>query len=224
MSPQLVELITEVVSQFVEQKRLFTAYEVSKEVQRLGKDRNIDTARHLNMRDAVHDALLGTLGSGDYRRVLQDVGAPSPAFVYYPATNADGTPGDPTKYVPIFPAAVGTAIPAVLVTPVAPATAGVAGGNSRKLAGDRLNIQSYLCRAAGFNPGDTAYVTDEDPSGTAKPCLVILNTQPGKPLCEYKVTSDGRIRVTPAMLKLCGVNGDTVEIEGDNGRIVVKPK
>ncbi len=97
------------------------------------------------------------------------------------------------------------------------------GGKRR--AADRLNIPSSLVRASGFVPGDKAFVADEDPAGAAaKPCLVLLKEQPPKFLADYAVAKDCRIRVTPAMLKKCGLAGNCFEIDGGDGKIVVRPR
>ena len=74
-------------------------------------------------------------------------------------------------------------------------------------------------------PGDKAFVADEDPAGAApKPCLVLLKEQPPNFLADYAVAKDCRIRVTPAMLKKCGLEGDSFEFDGGNGKIVIRPR
>ncbi len=104
-------------------------------------------------------------------------------------------------------------------TPVS--TEDKSGGKRR--AADRLNIPSSVVRASGFVPGSKAFVVDEDPVGAAaKPCLVLLKEQPPKSLADYVVAKDCRIRVTPAMLKKCGLEGQNFEIDGGNGKIIVK--
>ena len=90
----------------------------------------------------------------------------------------------------------------------------------KQRAADRLNIPSSIVRASGFAPGDKAFVVDEDPAGTVpKPCLVLLKEQPPKSLADYAVAKDCRIRVTPAMLKKCGLEGDDFEFDGGDGKI-----
>ncbi len=92
----------------------------------------------------------------------------------------------------------------------------------KRRAGDRLNIPSSIVRASGFAPGDKAYVVDEDPAGVvSKPCLVVLKQQPIKALADYAVAKGCRIRVTPAILKKCGLEGERFEIDGSDGKIVV---
>jgi hypothetical protein len=94
---------------------------------------------------------------------------------------------------------------------------------NKQLTGDRLNIPSFIVRAVGFAPGDTVYVLNEDPAGAIqKPCLVLLKEKPAIPLGDYAASKDCRIRVTTAMLKKCGLDGESFEIDGDNGKIIVK--
>ena len=79
-------------------------------------------------------------------------------------------------------------------------------------------------RDAGFAPGDKAFVVDEDPAGAVpKPCLVLMKVKPENPLAEYAVAKDCRIRVTPAILKKCGLEGENFAIDGSDGKIVVRP-
>lgn len=89
---------------------------------------------------------------------------------------------------------------------------------------NRLNVPKSLCKAAGFLPGDTAYVADHDPAGAVqKPVLVLLKAKPENPRGEFAVSKDGRIRVTPTIQKACGLGGDKCEFEGSEGKIVVRP-
>jgi hypothetical protein len=104
-----------------------------------------------------------------------------------------------------------------------PVTAAEGTPNGKRRATDRLNIPSSTVRASGFAPGDKAFVVDEDPAGAvAKPCLVLLKEQPPKALADYVVAKDCRIRVTPAVLKKCGLEGERFEIDGGGGKIVVR--
>jgi hypothetical protein len=95
----------------------------------------------------------------------------------------------------------------------------------KKRAADRLNIPSSIVHDAGFAPGDEAFVVDEDPAGAVpKPCLVLLKVKPENPLAEYAVANGCRIRVTPAILKKCGLEGENFQIDGGDGKIVVRPR
>jgi hypothetical protein len=103
-----------------------------------------------------------------------------------------------------------------------PVTAEDTSGGKRRAA-DRLNVPSSVVRTAGFAPGDRAFVVDEDPVGAIpKPCLVLLKQQPPKMIADYIVAKDCRIRVTPAILKNCGLEGEDFEIDSGEGKIVVR--
>ena len=108
-----------------------------------------------------------------------------------------------------------------LPTPSAP----ISGEKGTRRASDRLNIPSSIVHAAGFAPGDKAFVADEDPAGAiAKPCLVLLKEQPPKLVADYAVAKGYRIRVTPVILKKCGLEGEAFEIDSSVGKIVVRPR
>jgi hypothetical protein len=93
----------------------------------------------------------------------------------------------------------------------------------KRRAADRLNIPSSVVRSAGFVPGDSVHVSDQDPAGGAsKPALVLLKEQPTNRLGTYRVAGDSRIRVTPAMLKKCGMEGETFDFDSSAGKIVVR--
>ena len=110
------------------------------------------------------------------------------------------------------------------LNPEPPITAAEGTPSGKKRAADRLNIPSSVVHASGFAPGDKAFVTDEDPAGAVtKPCLVLLKEQPPKFLTDYAVAKGYRIRVTPAILKKCGLEGESFEIDGGNGKIIVRP-
>jgi len=95
----------------------------------------------------------------------------------------------------------------------------------KRRAADRLNIPSSIVRDSGFAPGEKVFVADEDPTGVVpKPCLVLLKEQPPKSLADYVVAGGHRIRVTPATLKKCGLEGERFEIDGVSGKIVVRPQ
>ncbi len=66
-------------------------------------------------------------------------------------------------------------------------------------------------------------MADKDPAGAVpKPCLVLLKEQPPKLVADYAVAKDCRIRVTPAILKKCGMEGQNFEIDSGDGKIVVR--
>jgi hypothetical protein len=95
----------------------------------------------------------------------------------------------------------------------------------KKRAADRLNIPSSIVRDSGFAPGDKVFVADEDPTcAVPKPCLVLFKEQPPKSVVDCAVAKDCRIRVTPAVLKKCGLEGENFNIDGGDGKIIVSPQ
>jgi hypothetical protein len=99
------------------------------------------------------------------------------------------------------------------------------GTKGKRRATDRLNIPSSIVHDSGFAPGDKAFVVDEDPAGALpRPCLVLLKEQPPKFLSDYVVAKGCRIRVTPAVLKKCGMDGENFDINVGKGKIVVSPR
>jgi hypothetical protein len=43
-------------------------------------------------------------------------------------------------------------------------------------------------------------------------------------LADYAATKDCRIRVIPAILKKCGLEGESFEIDSGDGKIIVRPR
>ena len=108
---------------------------------------------------------------------------------------------------------------------VAKPAAPLPGKKDKQRANDRLNIPSSVVHASGFAPGEKAFVVDEDPAGAVpKPCLVLVKQQPPKFVADYAVAKGYRIRVTPAVLKKCGLEGQGFEIDSGEGKIVVRPR
>lgn len=101
-------LIAEVVRSWTREGRMFSAYVVSREVQRLARGHHIPWTRHLIMGNAVHEALLSKLRDGSYVSTLQQiVGAPRPAYVYHPrGTNCIGYPRFDSSKLPVESAPV----------------------------------------------------------------------------------------------------------------------
>lgn len=232
LTPQVQDWIGEIVKAFAEQKRMFTAFDVSRAVQMKGADNDpiVRVPRHLMLKHCVHAAIAQFTSSGEYLRELQDVGAAEMAFVYYPAG------GDPSTYVPMQrptatadTVAVASAVAATMLQPAddpkpeAPVDAPPA-VDTEKVAG-RMNIPSHVVKAAGFHTGDAVFVLNQDPSGEVQqPCAVLVKEVPDgfQSVAEYK-TADGRIRVTNAVLVQCGLNKPphSYSLGGSDGKITI---
>jgi hypothetical protein len=90
--------------------------------------------------------------------------------------------------------------------------------------GEQLYIPSFIVRAAGFLAGDKVFVAGEDPAPSeVKPICVLSKEKPPVALHDCVVSKDCHILVTLAMLKNCGLNPDSLEIDGKDGKIVIKP-
>jgi hypothetical protein len=89
--------------------------------------------------------------------------------------------------------------------------------------GEQLYIPSFIVRAAGFLAGDRAFVTNDDPADpNAKPVCVLSKEKPPAAMHDCIVSKDCHILITLAMLKNCGLNADNLEIDGNEGKIVIR--
>ncbi len=229
-------LIAEVVNSKVDKDEMFTAFEVSLEVQQRAKGRGEAVERHGEMKETIHQELDRFLQTGVFQRELRDVGAPSTAYVYYP----DGE--DPTNYQPMArrgdsrkPAAPSTAVttgsPAVAV-----ATAQTDKNMVPKLATDcaslgrhtdargTLTIPAILMLAANFRPHDKVVFYSDDDNGT-EVAVISHQTPPGvDPLTEYTVDKDANVRVTATQLEDAGLGGLdlTYDFVGGSDHVMIK--
>lgn len=216
------DLVREVVQRKVNNDELFTAYDVSKEVQELAKQRGVPAERHRDMKNAIHDEMEQFTNSGVYARTSVDVGAPIPPFLYYPSN------GDPNSYVPANP---GHPIPVSAIPPTNPVAAAVSAnpaGNGGRLADQRgtLTIPATLMRSMGFTPFQTAYVYGRtDASGN--PVVAIAPTAPQgvSVLTTYTVDKACNVRVTQKQLRAAGIaqnTQDSFDFGTDNGEVYVR--
>jgi hypothetical protein len=93
-SNQAQDIIREKVAEFVQEERLFTAYDISKAVQAELKSQGLPFERHRDLKGDIHQEVSVALATGDYVQTLHDVGAPTRAFLYLPQG------ADPNDYVP----------------------------------------------------------------------------------------------------------------------------
>lgn len=241
-------VISSVVSSKVAAGEMFTAYDVSLAVQESLKQSrafNPSTHRHRHIKSDVHAAVEAACQGGQYDRNLQNVGAPTPAWVYYPIG------GDPASYVPIprndgpAPAPVVAADPYTIQIP-APTPAQVAnlpapdpadsndgdGVDFSRSPDSRgtLTVPAYLLRQAGFTPNAQAYVYIGQDNG--KPILEIQNSARSglDHVAVYTVDYCCNVRVTDSVLEnLAEMNASNQRVtpslfdfEGDSAQIVVR--
>jgi hypothetical protein len=89
--------------------------------------------------------------------------------------------------------------------------------------GEQLYIPSFIVRAAGFLAGDRAFVAKEESAGSdAGPVCVLSKEKPADALNDCAVSKDCHILVTRAMLKHCGLDAENLEIDGKEGKIIIR--
>jgi len=216
-------LIFDIVTERVNGGEMFTAYDITLAVQdRLKKDNAFDPTqhRHRHLRNDVHREISTYLTSNVYNRTLQDVGAPTPAFVYHP-------PGsDPSTYTPRLQH--DTPQPAtpsqVAYTPPTSPVASQFNSLSTDDEGDAqdttgrtpdargtLTVPVPVLAAAGINPLETVYASptqynSKDAVALSKQPFVGA-TGPVDPATTYTVDSHGNVRITQHTLQKCNING-----------------
>lgn len=222
--------IQNVVNQKVQANLMFTAFDVTVDVQQLLKNAgqfNLQLHRHSHLKNDVHDAINQHVSSGVYSRSLQDVGAATPAFVYYPVgsnpatyvpqvrKNAVSAPQSSPFTIPI-PASVAAAV--ITIPPLNPSIPQTDSGNDgdgtdtgRKPDGrGTLCVSAFLLRSVGFSPLDTAYVWHEGrPSQNDE--FLVVSKQPPSGLqmnsTKYTVDHNCNVRITKAVLSFLGPVG-----------------
>jgi hypothetical protein len=227
-------LIQEVVDQKVNRNEMFTAFDVSLAVKELAQQRGIASERHRHMKNAIHQELEQYTQSGVYSRQLHNVGAATPAFLYYPAG------ADPSQYVPRQASAPqasapqASAPPSVAAAVASQSTMGLSSLNGDANDGDQsdkgrkpdargtLTVPNFLLRAAGFAPKDVAYVMHRDDNGT--PVLVLSKRPLASPLTTYTVDYASNVRITATTLSSAGIGGtnETYDFCGTGDEVVVR--
>jgi hypothetical protein len=230
-----LDLIERVVDEKIQRDEMFTAFDVSLAVKDLARSEGVQEERHRHMKGAIHQEMDQYTATGHYQRTLQDVGAGTPAWLYFPAT------ADPSQYVPQQRRDVPQQPATTPTTPtVAPSAQPVAAGfaavdptdtddgdqvdsvGRKPDARGTLTVPNALLRAAGFNHHDTAYVTSRtDDQG--RPQLVITKRATSQPITTYTVDHAENVRVTKKALQDAGFGGTdiTYDFDGTNDEVVV---
>lgn len=155
--------IEDVIEKFVDEQRMFTAYDVTCEIRtNVGRGVNV---KHSNIKNDIHKEMAQHLDS-DWQKSLQDVGAPVSAFVYYHFMS------DPTQYEPQSRGSAPAATPATdgnhqhsspaIATATAPATATVGSSDAFAVDGrSRLLIPTSFMQHLGVTGGDDVKVYKE---------------------------------------------------------------
>jgi hypothetical protein len=215
-------LINEIVSAKVDNDVMFTAFDVSREVQARQEEDGVPMERHRNMKNTIHGEMQQYVDSGLFEKMLCDVGAPNPAFVYYPAGM------DPQTYVPQHRAAATNHQPPVVQqrSTLAAAIAGSPTGQNghRGDARGTLAVPCDTIRSVGIQNGETVYVSEGVQNG--EEVLVLDKDYPanGNVLASYTVDRYGNVRITHSTLSTITDNGpglETYDFEVDGNTIVI---
>jgi hypothetical protein len=197
--------IHEVVQEWIQRGKMFTAFEVSLAV----KERGV-RERHRNMRDTVHEVIFEHGGPASYTRTLMDVGAPEQAWVYHPMD------GNPYAYRPLdrtgmdpSPADLPVIVPARGRKPVAlvwgsATTASVPAGAFGTDQRGRLCIPVTFLTRIGAGANQRVKVQCEpDRERLIVTKLNSLDAVTADPV--YTVEPDGNVRLTQTTLDKAGI-------------------
>ncbi|RDJ35076.1 MAG: hypothetical protein DWQ19_09580 [Crenarchaeota archaeon] len=205
-----LSLIRQEVEQKVQLGVLFTAFDVTLAVQETLKGQgqyDPSCHRHRYLKNDVHRVVSEIAGSS-YDRKLQDVGAPSEAYVYFPIG------ADPASYVPLQrkDSPVDNAVGPYSIDIPVPAIIATNNGDGHTVdARGSLTIPAALMRQLGFNFDETAYVAKEGNS------LTVSRTQPkNDQVATYTVDHNCNVRLTRPCLAQVFENVDSYDFEVGN--------
>jgi len=216
--------IDDIVSQWVRDGKMFTAFEVSLAVKEEGVHE-----RHRNMREYVHQAIHNSgIARGDYSRTLMDVGAPEQAWVYHPVGSnpyeyepLDRTGHDRVR-VPRSSLPRGLRNPARLVMGASGTLAAIPQGAYGTDQRGRVTIPVSLLSKLGVNPGDRVSVLCD----AANEQVLISRasgTASGSPDASYTAEPDGNVRITQATLEKAGLDGlQSYRIDGSDAVVTLR--
>lgn len=247
--PVAEPVIESVVQNKVQNNEMFTAFDITVLAQEQLKQNGTfvySSHRHRALRDDVH-AIITRNTNGSYDRVLQDVGAPQDAFVYFPI----GT--DPSNYVPlqrkddpaaaVVPSAnpftisitsVPVANPTVLSQPSVVADSVLVVDpvvDAKTCNADQRGtvcVSKVLIENAGMNPGDIAiaYAGKDDLNrdavilvGRKNAAAVIANA-----LATYTVDSHGNVRVNQGVFSTTNMVAANYDCEGNSTQVFIRPR
>lgn len=236
-------IITDVVTELVNDDALFTAFDVTKKVQALLNEKKLPNERHRDLKRRIHEEVAPYVSQGLYDQQLTDVGAPTKAFLYLPSG------ADPNAYTPQprtdgqeqqsppTPQPAASPAPQPVAASAANTTTPQSGpsislvdaddGDEVDKAGREtdkrgsLTIPCFLLKAAGFATGDIAYVTTLQ---WGESFAVSKRPVAGKaPLgTTYTVNSNVNVRVTASSLTACGLSPQsTFDFERQDDQVIV---
>lgn len=190
--------IIETINQLVQNNKMFTAFDITRQVWRVSKifNEHAPTFPHRAMKSEIHNFMQPYVQQGVYLKTLIDVGADTPAYVYHPINS------DATTYVSLMH---NSQMPPP-----------VHDGDLKEIrstdARGTLCIPAYMVRQIA-NSGDNLYVI-------AMPEKLILSKQHVSDI-SYKIDEYCNARITEAQLKILNNQGNEFEITKKNDTIVI---
>lgn len=200
-------IVEDVVNEFIDEGKSFTAWDVTKEAKKRGADES-----HWHLKQAVHALFLnGAFSLKDYTRSLINIASPPP-FLYHPVTE------DPQNYedAVLNRQSGSTPTDGVQTTPIS-----VDDDDGDDCVDRNTDSTGRLCLPKNFllelslTPNDVVdvFVNHDNISVYAHDA----NQQPDTIL---KVNADGRVRISPSTLKRRG--SFKVSLDRQSGAITVK--
>jgi bifunctional DNA-binding transcriptional regulator/antitoxin component of YhaV-PrlF toxin-antitoxin module len=232
MNPVAEALISTVITEWTDASYPFTAYQVSREVQRRMKAQGHAFIRHNDLKNSIHKCqqLADASEYGDYTHTLVPV-AGTQAVLYHPNT-FDASTWTPTTDAPspvtggsAHPVTTPTHAPAALTSGLSVVTPTDAsdGDDDGAFVTDyrgRLMVPKQYLSNLGLNAGSTVYVISETNE------LVLSASQIAASGKSRLVERNGDIRVLTTELQAAGLTGNkfNIEMADRNGVQVVSVK
>jgi len=192
--------IIEIVDDWVDNNKMFTAFDVTLKAQELG-----DTRLHRNLRDDIHDAVAPYVDQGLYERTRVDTGLKVKPWLYHPVG------ADVTKYeskakkqtTPNPTPAQQVPVPKVTLSNRSKGALAIPSGRTPDKHG-AVCVPKYLISQTRMKPGDVAILLDYNHSGQDYYTLEKYNNQTTNSVrkCKrkYKVDKYGNIRIAVTQL------------------------
>jgi hypothetical protein len=229
-------LIAEVVDEKIDNDELFTAFDVSLVVKKRAADKGFQVERHRHMRREIHNCMSRHVNGGTYESTTWNVGAPSPAILYFP------TGGDPNEYEPQkrddqkskksksngqATQAYGPGAQQDGLFDADDDDDDDNGNGSGAVKGRKpdsrgtLAIPNSFIRGAGYHHGDRVYVASDNENG--EQVLVVSDDKAGA-LVSYVVDHGDNVRITASILTKGGItcsSGYKFDLK-DSNKVLVK--
>lgn len=217
-----LNLIEDAVNNFVNDNKMFTAFDVTKEVRGQTQDR----VYHDEVKKEVHKMFHNNRVSGYARSLASLPNANPQPWLYHPVnvntSLYQGSPvADNAANAPVAQAAVATPTPTAAISSV------VDDGDDDNVYSldttNRLCVPNKLVRQTGLKHGDGAAVYFN--GVTRQVHVLALNKAApsmSSHLTSYVVDKDDNIRITESVLNKAGLSGTDYEITGDGDSITVQ--